>query len=84
MGIMQKWPGTLSRIDAIRLIERVTDNDDPYWERVVEDHYDEKTDSMPSIFHVLAALGVTEGEYREASGADGEIDWPTASQRSGT
>lgn len=77
MGIMQTWPGTLTRIDAIKLIDRATtDKEDPYWEGVVEDHYDEKTDSMPSIFHVLAALGVTEAEYRQATGADGNLDWP--------
>lgn len=76
IGIMKPWPGKLSKIEAIRLIEHATDRDDPYWEHLVQDHYDEKTDSMPSIFHVLAALGVTEDEYRKATGADGIIGWP--------
>ena len=66
----------LSRIDAIKIIDRVTDNDDPYWERVVEDWYDEKKDDMPSIMDVLSALGVTEAEYRKATGADGKLKWP--------
>lgn len=68
----------LTRIDAIKIIDRATDKDDPYWEQVVEDWYDEEADDMPSIYHVLAALGVTETEYREASKADGKIDWPKA------
>lgn len=76
IGIMKGWPGTLSKIDAIRLIDRATDKDDPFWEHLVGDFYDEKTDSMPSIFHVLAALGVTEDEYRQATGADGVVGWP--------
>lgn len=76
IGIMKTWPGKLSKIDAIRLIDSTTDKDDPYWEHLVEDHYDERTDSMPSIFHVLAALGVTEEEYRQATGADGIVGWP--------
>lgn len=71
-----RWPGKLLRIDAIRLIDRATDNDDPYWEHITADHYDERTDTMPTIFDVLAALGVTEAEYRDATGADGQIDWP--------
>lgn len=66
----------LSRIDAIKIIDSATDKDDPYWGQLVEDHYDEKTDTMPSIMDVLAALGVTESEYRQASGADGALDWP--------
>lgn len=76
--LAKQWPGKLSRVDAIRLIDKATDHDDPYWENVVDDHYDERTDTMPTIYHLFAALGVTEAEYREAIGADGEIDWPQA------
>lgn len=68
----------LTRIQAIKIIDDATDKDDPYWEQLVEDHYDEESDTMPSIMDVLAALGVTEAEYREASKADGKIDWPAA------
>jgi|GEM_PF-3906359 len=74
--MMAKWTGKLTRIQAIRLIDSATDRDDPFWEGIVEDFYDEATDTMPSICDVFAALGVSEVEYREASGADGEIDWP--------
>jgi general stress protein 26 len=66
----------LTRIDAIKIIDRATDKDDPFWEHVVEDWYDEKNDDIPSIYDVLVALGITESEYRQASGADGQISWP--------
>ena len=72
---MSEWPGKLSRIDAITIIERITDQDDPAWEWAVEDWYDEYTDTMPSIYEVLATLGVTEDEYKEATGAQ-NTNWP--------
>ncbi len=73
-----EWPGKLSRIDAIRIIEKVTDKDDPAWEWAVEDWYDEDTDTMPSIYEVLAAIGVTEEEYKEATGAQNVGSWSDA------
>jgi len=73
---MDDWKGTLTKKQAIRLIDEVTAQDDPYWENVVENYYDEETDTMPSICHVFAALGVTEAEYRDATGVDGDINWP--------
>lgn len=74
---MDSWPGNLSRRDAIKIIDDATDKDDPYWEYVVEDHYDEQTDTMPSIYHVFAALGITESEYREATETQkANIPWP--------
>ena len=72
---MSDWPGKLSRIDAIRIIESVSDKDDPAWEWAVEEWYDEDTDTMPSIYEVLATLGVTEDEYKEATGAQ-NTNWP--------
>ena len=72
---MSEWPGKLSRIDAIRIIESVSDKDDPAWEWAVEEWYDEDTDTMPSIYEVLATLGVTEDEYKEATGAQ-NTNWP--------
>ena len=72
---MRAWKGKLSRIEAIRILDSATDQDDPFWEGVVEDHYDEKSDTMPTIMDVLAALGVTKEEYKEASGA-ANVDWP--------
>lgn len=73
--ITKEWPGKLSRIDAIRIIESITDKDDPAWEWAVEDWYDEDTDTMPSIYEVMAALGVTEEEYKEATGAQNVGTW---------
>jgi hypothetical protein len=72
---MKAWNGKLSRIEAIRILDRATDKDDPYWESLVEDHYDEKEDTMPSIMDVLAALGITKTEYVEATHCD-HIHWP--------
>lgn len=76
MSNYPEWPGKLTREDAIQLIDRVTDQDDPYWSNLVDDHYDEDTDTMPTIFHVFAALGVTEEEYKAVTGAD-NVKWPT-------
>ena len=50
----------LNRDQAIKLILDCTDKDDPYWENLVADFYDEETDSMPTIYDVLGALGVSE------------------------
>ena len=66
----------LTKTEAIQLIESLTDKDDPYWSNVVEDHYDEDTDSWPSIYQVFAGLGITEEEYRKATGAYQNIDYP--------
>lgn len=73
---MTEWNGKLSRIQAIEIISSITDQDDPYWENHVEDYYDEDSDTMPSIYHVFAALGVTEQEYKDATGAD-NVNWPS-------
>lgn len=75
MPVTKSWTGKLTRVEAVRIIDRATDKDDPFWEGVVQDHYDEKADNMPTIMDVLAALGVTEAEYQEASGAD-NVEWP--------
>ena len=69
----------LTRVQAIQILDDATDQDDPFWERAVNEFYDEENDTMPSIMDVFAALGVTEAEYREASGVDGKIDWPEPS-----
>lgn len=73
--MMKAWQGKLSRVQAIGLLDRATDKDDTYWEDVVEDYYDEDTDTMPSIYDVFAALGVTKEEYLEAHGPC-NVDWP--------
>lgn len=66
--MINKWKGTLTRRQAIQLIDRATDKDDPFWENVISDYYDEKTDSWPSIYHVMEALGVSTEEFKEATG----------------
>lgn len=65
----------LTRIDAIRIIENITDKDDPAWEWAVEEFYDEESDAMPTIYDVLNVLGVSETEYKEATGAQ-NTKWP--------
>lgn len=72
-----EWPSRLTRAQAIAIIDAATDKDDPYWSDLVDDYYDEPTDTMPTLFHVLAALGVTAREYKEATGAD-NVPWPRA------
>ena len=49
----------ISKDDAIKIIQNITDKDDPYWDNVTEDYYDEKTDTWPTLEDVLIALGVT-------------------------
>ena len=65
----------LTRVDAIRIIENITDKDDPAWEWAVEDFYDEDTDTMPTIYDVMSILGVTEDEYKRATCAQ-NTNWP--------
>lgn len=60
---MNQWQGKLTKAQAIQLLERITDHDDPYWDYIVEDYYDEDTDTMPSIYHLYDALGITKSEY---------------------
>lgn len=71
----EQWPGTLTKQDAIRLVDNATDKESPAWEWLVEDFYDENTDTMPTIYHIMSALGVTESEYKEATGAENVV-WP--------
>lgn len=75
---MSEWPGTLTRIDAIRIIENITDKDDPAWEWAVEDFYDEESDTFPTLYEVLQTLGVTEAEYKSATNAQ-NTNWPEVS-----
>lgn len=71
------WAGKLSKIEAIKLIDQMADQEDAYWCDLMEDYYDEESDTMPSIFHVFAALGVTREEYLEATGRNIPADaWP--------
>ena len=56
---------TISREDAIKVIDRATDRDDPFWENIVE-NYD--NDHMITIYDVMNALGVSTMEYRKVVG----------------
>lgn len=66
----------LTKAEAIRIIDLITDKDDPYWVDTVEDYYDEETDSWPTIYQVFAALGITKEEYKKATGTYQNIDYP--------
>ncbi len=59
---MKRVDFKITREDSIRLFCRVTDKDDPYWADLVEDFYDEGTDTMPTIYEMLAPLGITREE----------------------
>lgn len=72
---MPAWPSKLTREQAIQLLDAITDQDDPYWENIVEDFYHEETDTMPSALHLFAALGITEEEYKAVTGAQ-NLNWP--------
>ena len=56
----------ITREDAIRIMDKATNHDDPYWEDLTDEWYDETDDTMPSIYDVMSALGVTEDEYEKA------------------
>lgn len=74
-----EWKGKLTRQQAIRLLEQITNNEDPYWSDVVEEYYDEETDTCPSIFHLYDALGITKEDYKEVfPGASIDDIWPKA------
>lgn len=77
-----EWNGAISRKQAIKFIDRITDLEDPFWSYAVEDFYHEETDTMPSIYHFMDALGVTEEEYKEATGAE-NVAWPKPSPPTG-
>ena len=64
----EKKTFNLTREQAIKIICQATDKDDPFWERLVDDFYDESTDTMPTIYDVLKPLGITEEEINKAEG----------------
>jgi hypothetical protein len=60
----------ITREQAIKIICNITDQDDPFWENLVDEFYDEETDTMPTIFDVLRPLGVTKEEIDSAEGVN--------------
>lgn len=62
-SIMSNIPKfNLTKEQSIRLIFRVTDQIDPYWDNLVEEFYDEDTDTWPTIYDVLRPFGITKEE----------------------
>ena len=58
----------MQRQDAITIFFKAIDQDDPYWDLLVDDWYDEKTDTEPSQWDVGRALGFTDNEMELAAG----------------
>lgn len=70
---MIKFSGMkLSREDAIKIIEIITNQPDPYWDDIIEtwiiqnDIPLEDEDQWPTIYDVVGALGISESEYETA------------------
>jgi len=57
-----KMKFNLTREQAIQIILNLTWKDDPYWENIVQDYYDEESDTIPTIDDVLRPLGVSKEE----------------------
>ncbi|MCK5615862.1 hypothetical protein KAR91_79090 [Candidatus Pacearchaeota archaeon] len=55
----------ITRKDAIKIIEKITYREDPYWEDIIEDWYEEN-DAWPTIIDVFEALGISKEEYEES------------------
>ena len=55
----------LTRDQALDILCQITDQDN-MWEMLVDEFYDEETDSMPDMGDVLGALGVTRDEVDAA------------------
>ena len=58
----------ITREQAIKIICKATDYSDPFWSDLVDAFYDEKTDTMPTIYDVLRPLGITKEEIDTADG----------------
>ena len=56
----------ITRKEAIRLICKITDQDDPYWEQLTYEYYDEETDTLLTFDEVMNAVGITDDEIKEA------------------
>ena len=58
----------MSRDDAIRILMGSTEHEDPHWENLVQDWYDEDTDTIPSVWDVFRAAGFNDPEIEKAAG----------------
>ena len=60
----------VSRQQAIKVFFQAVNNDDPCWDSLMEDFYDEETDSFPTQWEVGRALGFSNAEMEEAAGVE--------------
>lgn len=58
----------INRDQAIKVFFMAVDHEDPYWGNLMDDYYDEKTDSFPTQRAVGRALGFTDLEMEIADG----------------
>lgn len=56
----------INRQQAIKLFLKATDYDDPYWSDLTEEFYDEKNDSIITIYEVFEAIGISKDEVEKA------------------
>lgn len=60
----------INREQALKVFFRAIDHEDPYWDSLLEEFYDEETDSFPSQWEVGAALGFSDEEMEKANGME--------------
>jgi hypothetical protein len=56
----------INKQQAIKLFLDATDKDDPYWSNLTDEFYDEKNDSIITIYEVFEALGISKDEVLKA------------------
>ncbi len=64
----------LNREQAIKVVLKIIEKDDPYWDYIVEEFYDEESDSWPTIDEVFEGLGISKEEVHK-------IEFPTPTGR---
>ncbi|WP_396586431.1 hypothetical protein [Bermanella sp. R86510] len=60
----------INRQEAIKIFFKAVDHDDPYWDNLVDDHYNEENDTWPSQWDVGRVLGFTDEEMEIAEGME--------------
>ena len=60
----------ITREEALRLFFKAIDHDDPYWENLMQDFYDEESENFPSQWQVGKALGFSVEEMERACGVE--------------
>lgn len=72
---MKDWKGELNKADGIKLVDNALNLNNDGWDYLVEDFYDEISDTMPNIYHIMISLGITKQEYEDATGCVA-TNWP--------